>query len=62
MLDVPGWVSLLVAVLLLSGVQLISIGILGQYLMRIYDEVKKRPMYVVKQAVGFNQECRHESN
>ena len=57
--DVPGWVSLLVTVLLLSGVQLISIGILGQYLMRIYDEVKKRPMYVVNRAVGFGQESKH---
>ena len=51
--DVPGWVSLLVSVLMLSGVQLISIGILGQYLMRVYDEVKKRPAYSVKRAVGF---------
>jgi glycosyltransferase involved in cell wall biosynthesis len=55
MTNVPGWVSLLVAVLLLSGVQLISVGILGQYLMRIYDEVKKRPTYVIKRSVGFGE-------
>lgn len=54
--DVPGWASLLVAVLMLSGVQLISVGILGQYLKRIYDEVKKRPAYVIKQSVGFGRE------
>jgi glycosyltransferase involved in cell wall biosynthesis len=53
--NVPGWVSLLVAVLLLSGVQLISVGILGQYLMRVYDEVKKRPTYVIRRAVGFGE-------
>lgn len=56
--NVPGWASLLVAVLLLSGVQLISVGILGSYLKRIYDEVKRRPAYVVKRAVGFNPEER----
>lgn len=54
--DVPGWVSLLVAVLLLAGVQLISIGILGQYLARIYDEVKQRPPYVVGRSAGFKKE------
>ena len=54
--DVPGWVSLVVAVLLLSGVQLMSIGILGQYLARIYDEVKQRPPYVVGRSAGFKKE------
>lgn len=53
--DVPGWVSLLVAVLMLSGVQLISIGILGQYLKRIYDEVKDRPKFVVGRSTAWKE-------
>jgi hypothetical protein len=45
--DVPGWSSLVVAVSLLGGVQLISIGVLGEYLARVFTEVKGRPGYLV---------------
>ncbi len=48
----PGWASLFVAILFLAAVQLISIGIIGQYLARIYDEIKSRPQFVVKRTVG----------
>jgi dolichol-phosphate mannosyltransferase len=50
-----GQATTLVMVLFLGGVQLISLGIIGEYLGRIYDEVKGRPMYVVNEAVGFEQ-------
>ncbi|HEX6987597.1 MAG TPA: glycosyltransferase family 2 protein, partial [Planctomycetaceae bacterium] len=49
---VPGWSSTLTAVLLLGGVQLLSIGILGQYVARIYEEVKRRPLYFVRDVIG----------
>jgi glycosyltransferase involved in cell wall biosynthesis len=50
---VPGYASLLVTITFLSGIQLIVIGILGQYLARVYDEVRGRPLYLVREAHGF---------
>lgn len=50
--DVPGWASIVVIVLFSGGIQLLSIGVLGQYIGRIYDEVKKRPPYIVKRSLG----------
>ena len=50
---VSGWASLLVAVLFLGGVQLLCLGILGAYLGRIYGEVRRRPLYLVKERLGF---------
>jgi dolichol-phosphate mannosyltransferase len=50
-----GQATTLVMVLFLGGVQLISLGIIGEYLGRIYDEVRGRPLYVVNEAVGFEE-------
>jgi dolichol-phosphate mannosyltransferase len=47
--DIRGWASTVVIILFLGGVQLLTIGIIGEYLSRIYDEVKQRPLYVVRE-------------
>ncbi|HKP73549.1 MAG TPA: glycosyltransferase family 2 protein [Pyrinomonadaceae bacterium] len=50
---VRGWASIFTAVLFLGGVQLITLGIVGEYIGRIYAEVKRRPLYVVQERLGF---------
>jgi polyisoprenyl-phosphate glycosyltransferase len=52
--DVPGFPTLVISIMLLSGAQLISLGVLGEYLARVYDEVKGRPLYIVAEEVGFD--------
>lgn len=52
---VEGWTAIMVAVLFIGGVQLISIGILGEYIGRIYNEIKQRPLYIVSEYIGFNE-------
>lgn len=51
--DVPGFASLMVAILFLGGIQLLSLGVLGEYLARIFTEVKGRPIYLVADKQGF---------
>jgi dolichol-phosphate mannosyltransferase len=53
---VEGWTALMVAVLFIGGVQLIAIGVVGAYIGRIYNEIKNRPLYVVQEYLGFNDE------
>jgi dolichol-phosphate mannosyltransferase len=51
---IAGLPGVLIAVFFLGGVQLISIGILGEYIGRIYNEIKGRPLYIVQESIGMD--------
>jgi glycosyltransferase involved in cell wall biosynthesis len=66
--DVPGYASLIVSVTFLGGIQLLSLGVLGEYIGRIFAEVKRRPLYLVAERLGAPDEAdqaplplRHDS-
>jgi polyisoprenyl-phosphate glycosyltransferase len=54
---VEGWTSVMLAVLMLSGVQLLMIGVLGEYLGRILEEARNRPLYVLERTLGYVSEA-----
>ena len=51
-IDVPGYATIVVLVLFLGGIQLFCLGLLGEYLSKIYMQVKNRPIYVLKEHLG----------
>lgn len=51
---IPGFATTVISILFLGGIQLMTIGILGEYIGRIYDEVKQRPLYIVEEIIGFD--------
>ncbi len=54
-LGIVGWTSTISTILLIGGVQLITLGIIGEYLARIYDEVKRRPEYIIEHKINFKK-------
>ncbi len=55
-IDVPGYESIIVIMLFLGGVQLITLGILGHYIGRVFNEVKGRPLFIVRERYGFDDD------
>jgi len=53
--DVPGYASLMVVVLFVGGVQLVGLGVLGEYLGRVFEEVKERPLYLIMDRRGIGE-------
>jgi glycosyltransferase involved in cell wall biosynthesis len=56
--DVPGFPSLIVSIAFFAGVQLLSLGVLGEYIARIFNEVKGRPLYLVAERVGVEEKAK----
>jgi glycosyltransferase involved in cell wall biosynthesis len=54
-IDAPGFPSLIISVMFFAGVQLISLGVLGEYLGRMYEEVKGRPLFLVAEELGLDR-------
>jgi dolichol-phosphate mannosyltransferase len=59
---VQGWASVMLAVLVLGGVQLVMIGVLGEYLWRILDEARARPLYIIERTLGFSRARSSQPN
>jgi dolichol-phosphate mannosyltransferase len=59
--QVTGFTTTITCVLFLGGVQLICVGILGEYIGRVYEEVKQRPLYIVGEKLGFDESSRIRS-
>ena len=54
--DIPGYASIICLILFIGGLQLLSIGILGEYLAKTYIETKNRPIYIEKEKIGFDED------
>lgn len=51
--ELPGWTTLITGILFLHGIELLILGVIGEYIGRIYAEAKQRPRYIVQQRIGF---------
>ena len=55
---VEGWASLIGVVLVLGGIQLTFLGVIGEYVGRIYEEVKRRPLYVISEEINAERDAK----
>lgn len=53
--SVSGFASLAILILFIGGIQLLTVGLLGEYISRIFDEAKQRPLYIMRSVVGWSQ-------
>lgn len=58
--EVPGWTSLVCLILFLGGMQFLILGLLGEFIRRIFAEVQQRPRWIVRTQLGFSAEARHD--
>jgi glycosyltransferase involved in cell wall biosynthesis len=56
----PGFATITIIALLLAGIQLIAIGVVGEYVGRIYEEIKRRPLYLVRERLNFPEPPQHD--
>jgi glycosyltransferase involved in cell wall biosynthesis len=56
---IPGWTSTVAPLYLLGGVQLLFLGIIGEYIGKIYTEVKKRPRYIIQETINLSEDDVH---
>ncbi|MGH6853165.1 MAG: glycosyltransferase, partial [Methylocella sp.] len=59
--DVPGFASLIVSITFFAGIQLLSLGVIGEYIGRIFAEVKRRPLYLIEERVGIGSPVADDS-
>ncbi|GIP36163.1 glycosyltransferase family 2 protein [Paenibacillus sp. J2TS4] len=58
----PGWASIIAINLFFNGIVLLMLGVIGEYIGRIYDESKNRPLYIIKETMGFGADRRERSD
>jgi dolichol-phosphate mannosyltransferase len=60
--ELPGWTTLITGILFLHGIELLILGVIGEYIGRIYTEAKQRPRFIVQRKIGFDETNHSEVN
>ena len=60
--NVPGWASTVTIIIFFGGIQMFTVGVLGEYLSIIFDEVKKRPEFIVSKTINISENNETETN